>query len=105
MPRKVVPTEVASADLRAAKGWLRQPGAGEAAKARLRHIRDAIRQLKFAPCLWAVGDHPGIREIHVEGYTIFYEVTPDTGDNATSGDVLILRVYGPHMEPSQFLQR
>ena len=32
-----------------------------------------------------------------EGYFILYEVVPDTGDNATAGDVLILAVFPPGM--------
>lgn len=30
-----------------------------------------------------------------EGYFILYEVVPDTGDNATAGDVQILAVFPP----------
>jgi plasmid stabilization system protein ParE len=102
VPRRVIPTELASEDLANAKRWLMQPGSGEAAKAKLQHIRTAIRQLGRAPCRWAEGDHPGVREIPVEGYTILYEVGPDTGDNATAGDVTILRVFGPGMDRSRF---
>jgi len=28
-----------------------------------------------------------------EGYRVVYRVTPDTGNNATAGDVLVLRVF------------
>lgn len=38
----------------------------------------------------------------MEGYRILYEVDPDTGDNATAGDVRVLRVFGPHMDRHQF---
>ena len=30
-----------------------------------------------------------------EGYFVLYEAVPDTGDNATAGDVLILAVFPP----------
>jgi hypothetical protein len=77
-----------------------QPGSGAAATRRLQHIRRVIRDLRDSPCLWPYGDHPGIREIAVEGYRILYEVDPDTGDNATAGDVTILRLFGPGMDRS-----
>lgn len=36
-----------------------------------------------------------MRERHVEGHRIAYEVEPDTGEDATAGDVTVLRVFGP----------
>jgi hypothetical protein len=30
-----------------------------------------------------------------EGHRVIYRVQPDTGLNATAGDVLVLRVFGP----------
>ena len=38
---------------------------------------------------------PGVRERHVEGYRVAYEVAADTGSNTTAGDVTVLRVFGP----------
>jgi len=61
----------------------------------LRAIRAAIRRLKRAPCLYAVGQRRGTREFSVAGHRVIYRVTPDTGSNATAGDVLVLRVFGP----------
>ena len=31
----------------------------------------------------------------VAQHRVIYQVLPDTADNATSGDVRILRIYGP----------
>jgi hypothetical protein len=42
-----------------------------------------------------MGDHPGRREMSCEGHRVVYRVDPDTGSNATAGDVLVLRVFGP----------
>jgi len=40
-----------------------------------------------------------MREVPVAGgYRVIYAVTPDTGDNATAGDVEVLRVFGPGQE-------
>jgi hypothetical protein len=40
-----------------------------------------------------------MREIPVAGgYRVIYVVKPDTGDNATAGDVEVLRVFGPRQE-------
>ncbi len=47
------------------------------------------------PCLYAKGDHAGTREAPVVGHRIVYRVFPDTDDNATAGDVLVLQVFGP----------
>jgi hypothetical protein len=30
-----------------------------------------------------------------EGYRVIYRVDPDTGNNDTAGEVLVLRVFGP----------
>ncbi len=54
-----------------------------------------MRQLKATPCLYALGEHAGVREMLCEGYRVIYEVTPDTGQNDSAGDVLVLRVFGP----------
>jgi plasmid stabilization system protein ParE len=62
---------------------------------RMAHIRSDIDALAEYPCLYAVGPHSGRREFSSEGYRIVYRVVPDTGLNATSGDVQVLRVFGP----------
>jgi hypothetical protein len=51
-----------------------------------------LRRLQRAPCLHAHDERPATREAPVEGHRIVYRVTPDTGSNATAGDVLVLRV-------------
>ncbi len=52
--------------------------------------------LRYQPCLHAVRQHPGVRELPCDGgYRALYRVAHDTGDNATAGDVLVLRVFGP----------
>jgi plasmid stabilization system protein ParE len=88
-------TEPALDDLAAVRRWLRQPGAGHAAARRLRHIERALTELRIGPCRWPYSEHGCARERVVEGYKIVYEVQPDTGDNATAGDVLVLRIFGP----------
>jgi plasmid stabilization system protein ParE len=94
--RKLEYTEDAIEDLKEIRGWLTQPGSGRAARRRLAAIRTAIKRLRQHPCLYALGDHPGVRELPCEGgYRAIYEVLPDTGRNDTSGDVLVLRVFGP----------
>jgi plasmid stabilization system protein ParE len=97
LPRRVDLSPASIRDLDATKRWLLQPGSGEAARDKLRTIRQSIRQLERTPCRWAVGDHDGVREIPVGGYRVMYEVDADTGDNETAGNVRVLRVFGPHM--------
>jgi plasmid stabilization system protein ParE len=94
--RKLDYTDEAIDDLEAISHWLTQPGAGPAARRRLRAIRAAINRLRQQPCLHAFGEHPGVRELPCEGgYRALYEVHPDTGRSETAGDVLVLRVFGP----------
>lgn len=89
-------TEEAVLDLEAVRTWQTQPGSGPRAMERLKWIRSAIRRLKDDPCLYPVGDHPGVREIPADGgYRVLYLVDPDTGRSATAGDVIVLRVFGP----------
>lgn len=75
--------------------WLLQPGSGPTAQRKLRAIEIAVRELVRFPCRHAIGSHAGIRERYVQGHTIAYRVSPDTGDNRTAGDVIVLRVFGP----------
>jgi len=94
--RRLGYTDDALADLAAIRGWLTQPGSGAAGRRKLSAIRASIRKLRDHPCLFAVGDHQGIRELPCKGgYRALYCVTPDTGHNDTAGNVLVLRVFGP----------
>lgn len=95
MPRTLRYTDEAVADLDGIRGWLSQPGSGATAGRRLGTILAAIRRLRRTPCLFAFGDHPGVRELSVAGHRVMYVVEPDTGRSATAGDVLVLRVFGP----------
>ena len=96
MPRALIYAPEALADLEEATIWLTQPGSGLRAWRRLAAIRGTIERLSEHPCLWPVGQHGGVRELPCEGgYRALYEVHPDTGDDDTAGDVLVLRVYGP----------
>jgi plasmid stabilization system protein ParE len=93
--RTVTPSHAALQDLANIRDWLRQPGSGRKAKATLNKIAASIDQLKRTPIRWRQGEHPDTREIFVEGYRIVYDVIPDSGDNATAGNVRVLRVFGP----------
>lgn len=96
MPRRLRYTPEARDDLNAVWRWQTQPGSGSAAIRRLKAIRAAIRRLKQHPCLYPVGQHPGVRELPCDGdYRALYEVRPDTGRDETAGDVRVLRVFGP----------
>jgi plasmid stabilization system protein ParE len=82
-------------DLEAIRLWFHQPGTGPQARRRFGNLRAAIDRLAEFPCLYPTGDHPGLREASCEGHRVVYRVDPDTGRNATAGDALILRVFGP----------
>lgn len=95
MARKVITSELAAEDLQEVRKWLNQPGSGSRAWSRFTRIREAIKELRQAPCTWSTERHPPFRERVVSDYRIIYQVLPDTGDNRTAGDVLVVRVLGP----------
>ncbi len=96
MPRKLDYTDEAVEDLKAIRRWLTQPGSGPVARRRLSAVRAAINRLREHPCRYPVGQHPGVRELPCNGgYRAMYELYPDTGRDETTGDVLVLRVFGP----------
>lgn len=96
MPRTLVFAPRARDDLEALRRWLAQPGSGRTARRRMRAIRTAINRLREHPCLYPVGQHPGVRELPCDGgCRVLYEVRPDTGSDATAGDIRVLRVFGP----------
>ena len=95
MPRVVRLAPRARHDLGEIRKWQLQAGSGLAARRRVLAILKAIERLRDHPCLYAVGDHPGRREMSCEGHRVIYRVDPDTGHNGTAGDVLVLRVFGP----------
>lgn len=73
-----------------------QPGSGPAAWHKLDAILAAIEDLRDHPCRFPLGTHVGGRERPCAGgYRALYRVTPDTGLNATAGDVTVLRLFGP----------
>lgn len=95
MRRKIRYSDEAIDDLSAIRRWQTQPGAGIAAFGRLRAIRAAISALMDEPCRYPVADRHGLREMAVAGHCVVYAVVPDTGSNADSGNVFVVRVFGP----------
>jgi len=95
VPRTLRLARQAIEDLTAVRRWQTQPGAGDAGAARVKRIRAAIRRLKAHPCLHPEGERIGTRELSCERHRIVYRVDPDTGHDATTGDVQVLRVFGP----------
>ncbi len=96
MPRALRYSDRALADLDSISRWLTQPGSGPVARRRLAAILTAVERLRLQPCLYPVGQHPGVRELPCAGgYRALYRVQPDTGRDATAGDVRVLRVFGP----------
>ena len=93
--RRLTIVRAAARDLAGARQWLTQRGAGERAARRLLALGAAVQDLREHPCRWPVGESAGVRERPVEGYRIAYEVVPDTGDDATAGNVNVLRVWAP----------
>jgi plasmid stabilization system protein ParE len=96
VPRRVRLSPEARADLSTIRRWQTQPGSGWATKRpRSSHPAGRHRPGGEAPRRYARGAMLGTRELGIEGHRVVYQVTPDTGDNATAGDVIVLRVFGP----------
>ena len=96
MPRAVTTAPEAAEALKATRRWLTQPGSGPDGRKRWEALRDARRRLRTHPYLGPASDeHPGRRVLVVPGYRLIYRVAPDTGNNATAGDVRLLAVFGP----------
>lgn len=59
-------------------------------------MRTAIDRLRQHPCRYPLGEHHGVRELPCAGgYRALYIVEPDTGRDATAGDVQMMRVVDP----------
>jgi len=96
MRRKVTTTADATDALQAARLWLTQPGSGRSGRRRWEYLRDAGKRLRGNAYLGAVlPEVPGHRQLVVSGYRVIYQVQPDTGENATAGDIRIVAVFGP----------
>lgn len=76
------------------EAWLTQAGAGPRALRRLEHIIAAVLGLADHPCRHPQSER-GRREFSIEGHRVIYQVTPDTGRDATAGNVRVLRIFGP----------
>ena len=96
MPRALIYAPRARNDLAEITRWLTQPGSGPRARRRLAAIWAAIERLRDHPCRYPVRQHRGVRELPCDGgYRALYRVHPDTGRDATAGDVRVLPVFGP----------
>ncbi len=96
MPRKLMVTLEARRGLEDARLRFTQPGNGPAARAKLRNLRVAAERILASPCTCRRSpDHAECHYVICEGYLFLYEVSRDTGSNATAGDVTLLAVYPP----------
>ncbi len=94
--RIVAITPEANDDLNQARVWLHQRGAAKVARRRFMAITNAIRTLETDPVRYRRDPEDARRRVaSVAGYRIVYEVDPDTGDNATAGNVTVLAILGP----------
>jgi plasmid stabilization system protein ParE len=99
MHRTVTTSTNALRALEEARKWLLQPGSGADAAKRWARLRNARRSLRQYPYLGAeTAEIPGHRQIVVSGYRIIYQVTLDTGDSATAGDIRVVAIFGPGQE-------
>jgi plasmid stabilization system protein ParE len=94
--RKVIVSRRAAHALKLARAWLLQSGSGEFGRRRWVTLAQTVNRLKDHPYLGGPAHGaPGARVLIVSGYRLIYTVTPDTGDNVTAGDILIVKVFGP----------
>jgi plasmid stabilization system protein ParE len=103
--RELVVSPRAEADIvAAADRFLAYGGPTPHALRRLENLIQAIEDLTNAPVTFRVSaKFPGVRERVVGGCTIYFRVLPDTGENATAGDVRILHVKLPGQDDPAWL--
>ncbi len=97
MTRALIVSSRAEADIVAAEDrFLAYGGPTPQALRRLQDLIEAIKDLKTAPVMFKMSTRfPGVRERVVSGCTIYFRVLPDTGLNATAGDVRVLHIKLP----------
>ncbi|CAN7470013.1 type II toxin-antitoxin system RelE/ParE family toxin [Caulobacter sp. LjRoot300] len=105
MIRELVVSPRAEADIvAAADRFLAYGGPTPHALRRLENLIEALEDLVNAPVTFKVSDRfAGVRERIVSGCTIYFRVVPDTGENATAGDVRILHVKLPGQDDPAWL--
>lgn len=97
MARELVVSPRAEADLvAAADRFFAYAGPTPQALKRLENLTEAILDLVSAPVTFRNSlRFEGARERIASGCTIYFQITPDTGENATAGNVLVLHVKLP----------
>jgi plasmid stabilization system protein ParE len=97
LSRELVVSPRAAADIAAATDrFFAYAGPTLQARQRLRDLINAIEDLTQAPVTFRVSARlAGARERVVSGCVIYFRVLPDTGENATAGDVRVLHVKLP----------
>lgn len=95
MPRAVFLSPAAARDLQYVRAWYSHPEPGRGHGLRVARIVNAIDELAERPVNFPKGVWPGTRTRFVEGHRIVYRVENDTDDNATAGDVEIIRIWCP----------
>ncbi len=99
--RRVTTSRDAAQALKAARRWLLQAGSGTAARQRWQALAQVAPMLRDYPYLGtSTPDLPGHRHLVVSGYTLIYQLDPDTDDAETAGHVRIVGVYGPGQIPN-----
>ncbi len=97
MARRVFLSPSAARDLDRIREWYGQPGAGEAARARVKGILDALQNLRNHPHLGVRYDEggTGARALVVRDHVIVYRILGDADGTGGPGDIQVGRIYGP----------
>jgi plasmid stabilization system protein ParE len=98
--RELVVSPRAEADIvAAADRFFAYAGPTPQALQRLEDLIEAIEDLVNAPATFRTSDRfVGVRERIVSGCTIYFRILPDTGLNATAGNVRVLHVKLPSQD-------
>jgi plasmid stabilization system protein ParE len=103
--RELVVSPRAEADvIAAADRFFAYSGPTPQALRRFQELIEALETLTTAPVTFRTSaKFANVRERVVSGCTIYFRVLPDTGDNATAGDVRILHVRLPGQDDPSWL--
>jgi plasmid stabilization system protein ParE len=105
LSRELVVSPRAEADIvAAADRFFAYDGPTPQALRRFQDLIEALETLTAAPVTFRTSaKFAGVRERVVSGCTIYFRVLPDTGENATAGDVRILHVKLPGQDDPTWL--
>ena len=97
VPREIRISDRAARDLARVWHWWRATASEDRARAALKTISLAIKNLPFTPLASPLCPETGARERTVDHHTIVYDVEAGVGFGPSAGHVNVLGIVGPFL--------